>query len=63
MINKEKNIRITITVPRSLDDLTNKLLRELPKTSKSRLYVCAIALLLQSPANGDKQLEKKGETK
>lgn len=52
MINKEKNIRITITVPKSLDDLTNKLLRELPNTSKSRLYLCAISLLLQSPANG-----------
>lgn len=52
MINKEKNVRITITVPKSLDDLTNKLLRELPNTSKSRLYICAISLLLQSPANG-----------
>lgn len=63
MINKEKNIRVTITVPRSLDDLTNQILREIPNTSKSRLYICAISLLLQSPANGDKLLEKKGETK
>lgn len=63
MIDKKKNVRITITVPKNLDDLTNEILKDVPYTSKSRLYVAAITILLQSPANGDKQLEKKGETK
>lgn len=62
MINKEKNVRITITIPKSLDDLTNQLLEQIPNTTKSRMYITAMALLLQeskSPANGDNTVGEK----
>ena len=62
MINKEKNVRITITVPKSLDDLTNQLLEQIPNTTKSRMYITGMALLLQdskSPANGDNTVGEK----
>lgn len=52
MIDKEKNIRITITVPKSLDKLTEQILDQIPNTSKSRLYICAMTLLLSQSNHG-----------
>ena len=48
----DKNIRIKITVPKSLDNLTNQILQQIPNTTKSRLYICAMTLLLSQSNHG-----------